>query len=110
MASDIGEAKPGPVDRFHLWALVELFVLSGFAVAQPLLDVTGKSPDYFLFRRADRLDIVALVLGMLLLPALVVWAARGRGGAGVGDGQALPAPGRHRRAVHPAGHRGGQEA
>ena len=75
MASDIGEAKPGPVDRFHLWALVELFVLSGFAVAQPLLDVTGKSPDYFLFRRADRLDIVALVLGMLLLPALVVWAA-----------------------------------
>src|SRR4029450_12904418 len=51
-----------------------LFVLSGFAVAQPLLDITGKSPDFFLFRRADRFDIVVLVLGVLLLPALVVWA------------------------------------
>jgi hypothetical protein len=78
------EAGPGPeeaarprrwVDALHLWALVELFVLSGFAIAQPLLDVTGKSPDFFLFRRADRLDIVVLVLGVLLLPALLVWAA-----------------------------------
>jgi hypothetical protein len=60
-------------DRLHLWALVELFVLSGFAIAQPLLDVIGKSPDFFLFRRADRLDIVLLVLGVTLLPALVIW-------------------------------------
>ena len=89
MASDSDEAKPAPggpapeetadrpvgwADRFHLWALVELFVLSGFAIAQPLLDITGKSPDFFLFRRADRFDIVVLVLGVLLLPALVVWA------------------------------------
>ena len=49
-------------------------MLSGFAIAQPLLDVTGKSPDFFLFRRADRLDIVALVLGVILLPALLIWA------------------------------------
>jgi Sulfatase len=92
VASDIDEATAGPgpeagpgpdraarprrwVDALHLWALVELFVLSGFAIAQPLLDVTGKSPDFFLFRRADRLDIVVLVLGVLLLPALLVWAA-----------------------------------
>jgi hypothetical protein len=60
-------------NRLHLWALVELFVLSGFAIAQPLLDVTGRSPDFFLFRRADRLDIVLLVLGVTLLPALVIW-------------------------------------
>ena len=65
MTSDIDEAKAGPapgetddqrrrwLDRLHLWALVEVFVLSGFAIAQPLLDVTGKSPDFFLFRRAD---------------------------------------------------------
>jgi hypothetical protein len=63
----------GWLDRLHLWALVELFVLSGFAIAQPLLDVTGKSPDFFLFRRADRLDIVALVLGVLVLPAFFIW-------------------------------------
>ena len=67
MASDIeavaaGPAGPGSeeavggrrwLDRLHLWALVEVFALSGFAIAQPLLDVTGKSPDFFLFRRAD---------------------------------------------------------
>ena len=68
-------AAPGPGwrDRLHLWALVELFVLCGFAIAQPLLDVTGQSPDFFLFRRADRLDIVALVLGVIVLPAVVIW-------------------------------------
>ncbi|MDF2740639.1 MAG: sulfatase [Actinomycetia bacterium] len=72
MASEID--KPTWGDRLQLWALVELFVLSGFAIAQPLLDVTGKSPDFFLFRRADRLDIVLLVLGVTLLPALAIWA------------------------------------
>ncbi|HJW36766.1 MAG TPA: sulfatase, partial [Actinomycetes bacterium] len=84
MASDIDEVGTSPaapeqddrrlLDRLQLWALVELFVLSGFAIAQPLLDVTGKSPDFFLFRRADRLDIVLLVLGVTLLPALGIWA------------------------------------
>ena len=89
MASEIDEAGTAPAepapeesgdgrrrgwrDRLHLWALVELFVLSGFAIAQPLLDVTGKSPDFFLFRRADRLDIIALVLGVILLPTLFIW-------------------------------------
>ncbi|MDF2743293.1 MAG: sulfatase, partial [Actinomycetia bacterium] len=86
MASDIekaeagsgeaaGPAAPGPGwrDRLQLWALAELFVLCGFAIAQPLLDVTGQSPDFFLFRRAGRLDIVALVLGVILLPALLIW-------------------------------------
>ena len=32
-------------------ALVELLVLCGFAIAQALLDVTGQSPDFLLFRR-----------------------------------------------------------
>jgi hypothetical protein len=86
LASDIDEAKARPEepeaverprgwrDRLHLWALLELFVLSGFAIAQPLLEVTGKSPDFFLFRRADRLDILLLVLGVLVAPALLIWA------------------------------------
>jgi hypothetical protein len=38
-----------------------------------VLDVTGRSPDMFLFRRADRLDILALVAGLTLLPALAIW-------------------------------------
>jgi sulfatase-like protein len=75
---EAGPTQPGRrrrwLERVHLWALVELFVLSGFVVAQPLLDVTGRSPDFFLFRRADRLDIVLLVLGVTLLPALGIWA------------------------------------
>jgi hypothetical protein len=88
VASDIDEVQAGApgsgpdqtdrrrrwLARAQLWALVELFVLSGFAIAQPLLDVTGKSPDFFLFRRADRLDIVLLVAGVTVLPALGVWA------------------------------------
>jgi hypothetical protein len=61
-------------DRAHLWALVELFVLSGFAIAQPLLDVTGKSPDLFVFSRTGRGDILQLVIGVTLLPALAIWA------------------------------------
>ena len=79
MASEIDQAtRARPAagrlwNRLHLWALVEVFVLSGFAIAQPLLDVTGRSPDFFLFRRADRLDIVLLVLAVILLPPLVIW-------------------------------------
>jgi hypothetical protein len=62
------------LERAHLWALVELFVLSGFAIAQPLLDVTGKSPDMFVFSRAGRGDILQLVVAVTLLPALGIWA------------------------------------
>jgi hypothetical protein len=62
------------LQRAHLWALVELFVLSGFAIAQPLLDVTGKSPDLFLFSSAGRGDILQLVAAVTLLPALGIWA------------------------------------
>jgi hypothetical protein len=38
--------------RAHVWALAELFALSGLVIAQPVLDVTGRSPDFFLFRQA----------------------------------------------------------
>jgi hypothetical protein len=58
----------------RLWALAELFALTGLVIAQPVLDVTGRSPDMFLFRRADRLDILGLVAAVTLLPALAIWA------------------------------------
>jgi hypothetical protein len=38
-----------------------------------VLDITGRSPDMFLFRRADRLDILLLVAAVILLPALCIW-------------------------------------
>jgi hypothetical protein len=47
--------------RAELRSFCELFVLTGFAVAQPLFDVAGRSPDFFLFRRAGRGDILILV-------------------------------------------------
>jgi Sulfatase len=73
-APDRAERRRRWLERAQLWALVELFVLSGFAIAQPLLDVTGKSPDLFVFSRAGRGDILQLVLGVTLLPALGIWA------------------------------------
>jgi Sulfatase len=69
-----GERHASIWSRADLWALAELFALTGLAIAQPVLDVTGRSPDMFLFRRADRLDILLLVAGVVLLPALCLWA------------------------------------
>ena len=71
---DRGDLRRRWLARIHLRALVELFVLCGLAVAQPVLDVTGKSPDFFLFRRAGRLDILLLVAVVTLLPGLSIWA------------------------------------
>jgi Sulfatase len=62
-----------PARRERLWAFFELFALVGFVVAQPTLDVLGKAPDFFLFRRADRGDILILVLAVTVLPALGLW-------------------------------------
>jgi hypothetical protein len=59
--------------RPRLWAFFELFALVGFVVAQPLLDVLGKAPDFFLFRQAGRVDILVLVLAVTVLPALGLW-------------------------------------
>jgi hypothetical protein len=66
------ESPPGRSGA-GLWALAELFALTGLVIAQPVLDVTGRSPDMFLFRRADRLDILALVAAVTVLPALGIW-------------------------------------
>ncbi|HVF04514.1 MAG TPA: sulfatase-like hydrolase/transferase [Frankiaceae bacterium] len=63
-----------PFTRDALRRLGELFVLTGFAVAQPLLDVLGKGADVFVFRQAGRGDIVQLMLIVLFGPSLALWA------------------------------------
>ncbi|MDF2741920.1 MAG: sulfatase, partial [Actinomycetia bacterium] len=63
----------GGLPRELWWALLELFALTGFVVAQPLLDVAGKAPDFFLFHRASRGQILALVAVVVLLPAVGLW-------------------------------------
>ncbi len=60
------------VSRDSLRVLLELFVLTGFAIAQPVLDVTGAAPDFFLFLRASRIDMVLLVVVVSAVPTLVL--------------------------------------
>ncbi len=55
------------------WALLELFALSGLAVARPLLDLTGGAPDFFAFYHAGRGQILLLVAVILVLPAAALW-------------------------------------
>jgi hypothetical protein len=52
---------------------IELLVLWSFAAAQPLLDVTGRSPETFVFYRVDGLEVVAYVLLVLLAVPVALW-------------------------------------
>jgi hypothetical protein len=55
-------------------ALVELWALCGLAIAQPLLDVTGRAPDFFLFHGARPTDIALLVAAITVAPPVALWA------------------------------------
>ena len=63
----------------------------------------------FLFRRADRLDILLLVASFGPAAGALHLDGRGAGRARQRHGPAPPAPGRRHRAVHAAGRRGGQD-
>jgi Sulfatase len=86
-----GTARQQAGQRQRLWSFLELFALVGFAIAQPTLDVLGKAPDFFIFRQADRVDILVLVLAVTVLPALGMWLVEQAAGL-AGE--------RARRAVH----------
>jgi hypothetical protein len=60
--------------RSELLVFLEFFVLCGFAITQPVLDVTGRSPEFFLFNRASRGEILLLAGAVTLLPAAAAWA------------------------------------
>ncbi|MDG4826529.1 sulfatase-like hydrolase/transferase [Asanoa sp. WMMD1127] len=69
-----------PRKRVRTWAkseiapLLEILALCGLAIAQPLLDVTGQSPDFFLFYGAGRGEILLLVALVTVVPPLALWA------------------------------------
>jgi len=63
----------GKLPKELWWALLELFALTGLAIAQPLLDVTGKAPDFFLYHRAGRNQILAVIALIVLAPAAALW-------------------------------------
>ncbi|MFC3502315.1 sulfatase-like hydrolase/transferase [Micromonospora krabiensis] len=58
--------------RAECFRLLEIVALVGLVVTQPLLDVLGRSPDFFLFHRADREDILLLVALVAVAPTVPV--------------------------------------
>jgi hypothetical protein len=53
---------------------VHLAVLSGLALAQPLLDILGRNPAFFVVRRSSGTEIVLFALAVAFGPALVLVA------------------------------------
>jgi hypothetical protein len=56
---------------------VHLAVLWSFAFAQPLLDLLGDAPEFFVARGNTRGDILLLALGLVLVPPLLLTALEG---------------------------------
>src|SRR4029453_13650281 len=67
-----GPPQPPPPHR-RVGRLREVLPLTGLVIAQPLLDVLGRAPDFLLFRQADGRDIVALAIAIAVLPPLALW-------------------------------------
>ncbi|HEX5595467.1 MAG TPA: sulfatase-like hydrolase/transferase [Micromonosporaceae bacterium] len=72
-----------PVDDPAAWrrterrALLEILALCGLVIVQPVLDIAGRSPDFFLYHGAGSLDILLLVAGLTLVPPLLLWGIGG---------------------------------
>ncbi|MET8308787.1 sulfatase-like hydrolase/transferase [Micromonospora sp. NPDC005173] len=58
--------------RGELGRLLEVVALVGLVVTQPLLDVLGRSPDFFLFHRADPGQILLLTALVAVAPTVPV--------------------------------------
>ena len=80
-----------PAVRRELPLLLELSGLCGLAVALPVLDVLGRSPDFLVLERLGARDLVFLAAVVALVPPLVLAAAGALAG--------LAGP-RARRAAH----------
>jgi sulfatase-like protein len=60
--------------RSELWRFLELFALCGFVFVQPLLEVVGGSPDFFIFHGVAGGEVMALVGIVVLVPPVALWA------------------------------------
>ncbi len=52
--------------------LLHVFVLSSFAIAQPIYDLLGRHPTYFVAHGSKPVDVVALVLVLSLAPPAIL--------------------------------------
>ncbi len=64
--------------------LVELLVLTGFVVAQPVLDVYGKASEVFVFRDISGVGVLAFTATVVVVPPLALWLV-GSAAAAVND-------------------------
>ena len=61
-ASRHPRAQPRPGWETYRADSLHIFVLVGFAVAQPLFDLLARQADFFIFQNLTRIDIIALVV------------------------------------------------
>lgn len=67
--------------RREVDAFLQILALASFSVAQPVLDVMGKSPETLIFRGAGRAEIVIFALFVVLAPAIILWTLAAATGA-----------------------------
>lgn len=71
-AAPAGDASPTPLGRRLVHDALVLLGLTGLAVAQPLLDLFGRNPEFFVAKDATGRDVVVFGLAVtFLLPALM---------------------------------------
>jgi hypothetical protein len=80
-AATAAAGSSAPAKPRHVWwsrlggrELLETFVLTGFALAQPLLSETGKAPELFTYRRLSSMSVLEFVLLVTFAPTLAIWA------------------------------------
>jgi hypothetical protein len=75
-ASSITRERAKSASRFREPALrgAQLLAVSGFALAQPLLDILGKNAEFFAARGSKPFDIVLFALVVTFVPPLVLLA------------------------------------
>ena len=59
---------------------VHLLVLCGFAFAQPLFDILGSTPEFFIARGSTSRDVVVAAVGLVVLPAAALLAVEALAG------------------------------
>jgi len=69
----IGPSEPSLL-RTALRNGAQLAVLSGFALAQPLLDILGRNPAFFAIRRSSSSEIVLFALFLVFVPPIALLA------------------------------------
>ncbi len=68
-----GGVEAGSMMRREARAALELFAACGFAIAQPVLSVYGKSADTFIYRDVQNRDIVLFALALAFAPPVALW-------------------------------------